>query len=197
MKHDWDMLRAEYVTGMKSYSEIAEAHGMLKSVLGRRARAENWPAQRMAYKQQVAKKAIQKQGNKDVRQLAVLMDAAESLSYQLLEVINDDEQFHRYVDSGYVENAYGEKVHMHNDYVSEKADTKALSNAARALADMTRTMRNLYGLPDYQDKEKSRMEKRKLKMQEEKQGSRIAEGMTGVVEMPPRGVPDENALEVE
>jgi hypothetical protein len=197
VKHDWDKLRAEYVTSMKSYSEISEEHGILKSVLGRRAKAENWPAQRIAYKQEVAKKAIQKQGNKDVRQLAVLMDAAESLSYQLLGLINDDEQFYRYVDSGYVEDARGVKVHMHNDYVSEKADTKALSNAARALADMTRTMRNLYGLPDYQDKEKSRMEKRKLKMLEEKKGTDLPEGSYGVAMMPGRGEEDPNAVEVE
>lgn len=198
MQHDWDKIRVEYVTSGKSYRELSEEHGVQKSLLGRHARLENWPAQRLQYRQEVAQRAIKKQGNKDVRQLAVLMDAAELLAYQVLETVNDETQFYRYVDSGYVKDPTGMMQHVHNDYVSEKVDTKALSNTAKALADMTRTMRNLYGLPDYQDKEKARMEKRKLKLLEERKtdGSNVGDECGVAVMSEIRGE-DPNAVEVE
>lgn len=196
MTHDWEKMRAEYVTSLKSYTQISEEHGVARSLLGRRARIENWPAQRIAYRQKVARDAVKRQGSKDTRQLAALMDAAELMSYQVLDLLNDEEQFKRYFDSGYVKDEMGRTQHVHNDFVSDKVDTKALSNAARALADMTRTMRNLYGLPDYQDKEKARQEKRRMKLLEEKKGGN-ADGDWGVVEMPGILPEDPNALEVE
>ena len=197
MQRDWDKIRAEYVTSSKSYTQLSEEHDVQRSLLGRHARQENWPAQRAQYRQKVAREAIKKQGSKDARQLAALMDAADLLAFQILDMVNDEEQFHRYVDSGYVRDARGDYKHVHHEYVSEKVDTKAVSNAARALSDMTRTMRNLYGLPDYQDKEKSRMEKRKLKLLEEKQTNVVTDADCGVVMMPGRDGEDPNAVEVE
>lgn len=196
MKHDWEAMRLDYVTSLKSYSQISEEHQVARTLIGRRARAENWPAQRVQYRQQVARGALKKQGSKDTRQLAALMDAAELMSYQVLDLLNDEEQFNRYFDSGYVKDDMGRMQHVHHDFTSEKVDTKALSNAAKALADMTRTMRNLYALPDYQDKEKARQEKRRIKLLEEKRTG-IADGDCGVVEMPGILPEDPNALEVE
>lgn len=196
MQHDWEKLRVEYVTTLKSYTQLSEEHGIQRSLLGRRARMENWPVQRAAYRKKVTSDAIKRQGNKESKHLAALIDAADMLAYQVLEAVNDEEQFRRYFDSAYEKGADGRLHHVHDDFVSEKVDTKAMSNTARTIADLTRTIRNLNSLPDYQDKAKERMEKRKQKLLEEKNGSGLREGEYGVAEIAARMPLDENAVEV-
>lgn len=195
MQHDWDKLRAEYVTTLKSYTQLSEEYDIPRSLLGRRARQENWPAQRVQYRRKVTNDAIKRQGSKEARQLAALIEAADALAYQVLEAVNDETQFKRYFDSAYEKDAAGRLHHVHDDFLSEKVDTKAMSNTARTIADLTRAMRNLNSLPDYQDKAKERTEKRKLKALEEKRGD-LEPGMTGVVEISARVPLDENAVEV-
>lgn len=196
MEHDWEKLRAEYVTTLKSYTQLSEEHGIQRSLLGRRARMENWPAQRAAYRKKVTSDAIKRQGNKESRQLAALIEAADMLAFQVLEAVNDEEQYKRYFESGYEKDAAGRLHLVHDDFVSEKVDTKAMSNTARTIADLTRAIRNLNSLPDYQDKAKERQEKRRQKLLEEKNGSGLGEGEYGVAEIAARKPLDENALEV-
>lgn len=198
VQHDWDRIRAEYVAGKCSYAQLAQEHGMLKSQLGKRARAEDWPAQREAYRKRVADAAIRKRRYKDTEQLEGLISAGEKMVVVLQRVMQDDHQFNRYVDTAYEKDATGQLHHVKTDYVSDKVDTKALANATRALSEMTRVMRNLYGLPTKMELEKLELEKRKVKMQEQKQQMDTGVGGdTGVVLMPERKPESQDALEVE
>lgn len=197
MQHDWDKIRAEYVAGKETYEQLAARHGMLKSQLGKRAKQEDWPGQRAAYRKSVAETTIRKRRYKDSEKLVGLMEAADQMVGHIQRLMADEDQFRRNVDSTFVKTESGAWEHRKQEFLTKKVDTKALANAARALSEATRVVRDLYELPTKQEREKGKLETRKLKLLEEKQGSMAAQGNTGVVEMPGRGPLDENALEVE
>lgn len=196
VQHDWEKIRAEYVAGNESYEQLATRHGMLKSQLGKRAKQENWPGQRAAYRKSVADATIRKKRYKDSEKLVDLMEAADNLVGHINRMMADENQFRRNVDSMFAKGADGQYRHMKQEFLSNKVDTKALVNAARALNETTRAVRDLYNIPTRAEKDKKKLEERRLKLLEEKKGG-AADGMTGVVEMPVQGAVDENALEVE
>jgi hypothetical protein len=72
-----------------------------------------------------------------------------------------------------------------------------LNNAARALNDTVRAVRDLYGLPTKAEKDKLELEKRKLKLLEDKQGGTYDGEGSGVAFMPQPLPEQEDALEVD
>lgn len=196
MHRNWDRIRAEYVSGSDSYEQLAQKHGMLKSQLGARAKKENWPGQRAAYRKSVADTTIRKKRYKDSEKLAGLMEAADDLAGHVQRMLADEDQFRRNVDSTFVKVTDGVVEHRKKEFLSAKVDTKALCNAAKALNEAIRAVRDVYNIPTQAEKDKKKLEERKLQMLETKRGE-AENGETGVVLMPAVLPESEDAIEVE
>lgn len=196
MQHDWDKIRAEYVAGKETYEQLAARYGMYKSQLGRRAKAEDWPAQRAAYRKSVADTTIRKKRYKDSEHLVGLMDAAEKLVGHVQRLMDDEDQFRRQVDSGFVKITDGVVEHRKQEFLTKKVDTKALVNAARALNEATRAVRDLYNIPTQAEKDRKALEEKRLRLLEDKRGD-VANGETGVALMAPVLEEAPDGVEVE
>lgn len=196
MHRDWDRIRAEYVSGSDSYEQLAQKHGMLKSQLGARAKKENWPGQRAAYRKSVADTTIRKKRYKDSEKLAGLMEAADDLAGHVQRMLADEDQFRRNVYSTFVKVTDGVVEHRKKEFLTVKVDTKALSYAARALNEAIRAVRDVYNIPTQAEKDKKKLEERKLQLLENKRGE-AENGETGVVIMPAVLPESEDAIEVE
>lgn len=196
MHRDWDRIRAEYVSGRDSYEQLAKKHGMLKSQLGARAKKEDWPGQRAAYRKSVADTTLRKKRYKDSEKLAGLMEAADNLTGHVQRMLADENQFRRNVDSGFVKVTDGVVEHRKQEFLSGKVDTKALSNAARALNEAIRAVRDVYNIPTQAEKDKKKLEERKLQLLENKRGD-TESSETGVVMMPAVLPESDDAIEVE
>lgn len=197
MHHDWEKIKTEYVAGQDSYEQLARKYGMLKSQLARKASRDKWPEQRRAYRQSVASATIRKKRHRDSEHLVELMDAAEHLIGHIQRTLEDDEQFRRNVESGFFKTEDGNWEFKKQEYLTKKVDTKALNNAARALNDTVRAVRDLYGLPTKAEKDKLELEKRKLKVLEDRQGGGVEAENTGVAFMPQPLPEMEDAVEVD
>lgn len=75
---DWDAIRQEYVTTLKSAKKIADEHGIVAGHVSRRCAAGGWVAQRKAFRKSVADKAIKKAEKKEIDRLAKLISAAST-----------------------------------------------------------------------------------------------------------------------
>lgn len=75
---DWDAIRQEYVTTLKSAKKIADEHGIVAGHVSRRCAAGGWVAQRKAFRKSVADKAIKKAEKKEIDRLAKLVAAADT-----------------------------------------------------------------------------------------------------------------------
>lgn len=196
MQHDWERIRAEYVAGKDTYEQLAARYGMHKSQLGRRAKEEDWPKQRAAYRKSVADNTIRKKRYKDSEKLCGLMDAADKLVGHIQHLMEDEKQFRRNVDSAFVKGEDGKYTHMAQEYVTRKVDTKALVNAARALNEATRAVRDLYNIPTQAEKDRKKLEERRLQLMEEKKEP-AGGGEYGVAMMAPVLEATEDGVEVE
>ncbi len=75
---DWDSIRQEYVTSLKSAKKIADEHGIVPGHVSRRCAEGGWVAQRKAFRKSVADKAIKKAEKKEIDRLANLISAADT-----------------------------------------------------------------------------------------------------------------------
>lgn len=183
MKIEWDRVRVEYVTGKATYKELGEKYGVSKVSVGKRAKAEKWVAQREAFRKSVASKAIVKKKERESEKLARLMDAADNLTDAVQRITADRQQFFRGVQLAAPEkNEEGSLEAMALEYVTRKADMKALASAAKALNELTRAVRNLYDLPTGEEQRNRKLAERKMRLAERREGAAV-EGQGGVIEI--------------
>lgn len=171
---DHEKARVDYVTGRATYAQIAEKYGVSRSHVGAVAKKEGWKKQRDAFRRTVTEKAVTRLADRGAAQLERMMDTADRLNGVLSRITEDRSQFFRWKESG-DEGA--------QEYVLNKADTKALKNATAALFEMVRITRNLYGLPDRMAERKDRREEKRLKLAESQAGN-VTESQAGIVLMP-------------
>lgn len=196
VQRDWEKIRAEYVTGNESYEQLAARHDMHKSQLGKKAKEENWPAQRATYRKSVADATMRKKRYKDSEKLAGLMDAADKLIGHVQRLMDDEDQFRRRVDSGWVKVTDGVVEHRKQEFLTKKVDTKELVNAARALNEATRAVRDLYNIPTQAERDRKALEEKRLRLLEDKRGD-VASSETGVALMAPVLEETDDGVEVE
>lgn len=183
MKVDWNQVRVEYVSGKQTYKDLAEKYGVSKVAVGRKAKAEKWVAQREAYRRNVATKALGKKQERESEKLARLMDAADNLTDAVQRITADRQQFFRGVQLAAPEkNEEGSLEAMALEYVTRKADMKALASAAKALNELTRAVRNLYDLPTGEEQRNRKLAERKMRLAERREGAAV-EGQGGVIEI--------------
>jgi type I site-specific restriction endonuclease len=183
MKVDWNRVRVEYVSGKMTYKDLAEKYGVSKVMVGKRAKAEKWVAQREAYRRSVAEKALGKKKERDTEALARLQEATEALSESIERILQDKQQFFRGVQLGAPEkDEDGILRATALEYVTRKADMKALASAAKAMNEITKAVRNLWDLPTGEEQRARKLAERKMRLAERREGAAV-EGQGGVIEI--------------
>ena len=183
MRIDWDKCRMEYVSGQDTYSQLAEKYGVSKVSVGKRAKAEKWVAQRTAYRRSVANKALGRKKDRDAEKLSKLMDAADNLVDSIKRITQDKQQWYRGVQLGTPEkDEDGVLQAVAVEYVTAKADMRALNNAAKALNELTKAVRNLHDIPTGEEERDRKLAERKMRLAERREGV-AAEGAGGVIEI--------------
>jgi hypothetical protein len=183
METDWQKMRAEYVAGTDTYAQLAEKYGVHKNSVVRHGKEERWQDQRRAFRQSVATKAIGKARDRQAEKLERLMVAADAMVEIVERITSDKQQFFRQYE---VDKAKDEETGALRavalEYVTRKADMKALKNATSALNELTKAVRNLYDLPTGEESRRRKLEERKMKLMERREGAEVA-GSGGVIEI--------------
>ena len=194
---DWEAARLAYVSGRKTYSEIAAQFGVAKSSVSAHGKTEQWAAQRSAWRRSVANRAIRRKGEQEAERLAKLMDSAEQLIGHLNRVTRDKDQFFRR-EAPIPTKLVPESMQAPLEYISGIADTKALNNTTKALNELTKAVRNLYDIPTGEEKRAHNLAVRKLSIEEKKNHAGVDPDQYGVVLMPETQLPDtDGAVEVD
>lgn len=176
-KIPWDEIRTKYIAGRQSCRELAEEYGIRAKMVSDRCAKEGWRADRKAYRESTGKKALAQASRAQARELAGLLRASDRMVQELERLLQDNEQFYRYLS--------GEETT--EERVFKKADTKAMRNVATALREMTSVMRNLYGLPTQAEAESQRVAAERLELEKEKTAQQKGGGAVVSLE----GMPDE------
>ena len=168
---DLEKIRAEYVTGDMSYTQLAAKHGLNASSLRREGAKGKWADQRKAFHKTLADKAIEAKKNQGLREIERQMKLAVRFNDMLERLMDDPEQFYKVVTPK------GEEL------ITTKADTRAMKHAADMFSEVIKATRNLYGIPDRMEDRKDRREERRVKLAENQAGN-VSESQAGIVLMP-------------
>lgn len=183
METDWQKMRAEYVAGTDTYAQLAEKYGVHKNSVVRHGKEERWQDQRRAFRQSVATKAIGKARERQAEKLERLMTAADAMVEIVEKITADKQQFFRQYEVGQTKDEETGRLHaVALEYVTRKADMKALKNATSALNELTKAVRNLYDLPTGEESRRRKLEERKMRLMERREGAEVA-GSGGVIEI--------------
>lgn len=182
---DWVTIEAEYVGGEATYAELARAHGVHPSLVGKRAAAHDWRKKREKYREKVGEKILRKTATKKANKLASLQTSADKLAGRIATMLEDDKAFNKYL----VEVGRGRGEYSTEERTFSKTDTKALRDVVAALKDLTATMRNLYGIATEQEAAQLEIARERLQLDKAKaaQATGPEIGETGVILLPDAG----------
>ena len=143
-KTDWEALKAEYAAGSMSYREMAAAHGLAQSSVNKMAKAMDWVGARARWRRDSAAAAVRACGRARKKELESVMDSAGRMAKHLERVLADDEQFYRQVMEVKQYDKQGRFCGKKMQEVrTQKADSRAMSDIARALRELAGTMQGL------------------------------------------------------
>ena len=170
LTHDeawWLDVMLEYVANNTSLAELARARKVSYSTLVKRAKRENWEAERARYRQMVVRKATNRLSSEHVRHYRALLSANDRLARSLETSLKNGEE--------YIYNA-GTK-----DEVTGKQINVAFLSNVSALIDKTREVADgLLGIMTVQEAEESELERAKI----DAGISAVSDG-GGVIVLPP------------
>ena len=195
---DWERARADYVTGKETYAQIAERYGVTKSAVGKRATGEGWARQRSKWRKGVADKVIAKKGTRAVERLSDLIDAVDNMMAQLKEITEDPKVWRRQYQTDIIQDEEtGKRRAVALNFLADKPDTRSMMRAARTAESLVRSARDLLDLPNREQRHREKMDERRMKLMERKEGEASA-GEGGIIEIP-AVLPEEpeNAIEVD
>lgn len=164
VKWDWDKLRTEYICGNISLLKLSEKHGVPYKTINHRSTKERWGQQKIEYRSRVGRRAVEKLATKAAGALAEEFEVANEITKVLRAALRDAQQFNRYV--GTEGQGMGESELV--ERVFSKVDMRALESAAKTLATVEQIKRGIAGLLTVQDEHKIDMDKRRLKLEEQK-----------------------------
>ncbi len=174
---DWDALKTEYITGGMSYRVLAQKHSLSASQVEKVASRNGWPAARKRWREDNAAQAARACGKKRVAEMVRLMNSVSAMTSRVERVMGDEDQFYRHLVS---EPQYDRAGHWTGNRTEEKtfekADTKAISDMAKAMRELTATVRNLWGVPTQAEAEAQEIARRRLELDEEKAGREAQSG---------------------
>lgn len=138
---DWVAIKTEYLTTSTSYRKLAAKYEVSFSTLQSRAKKEGWTAARKKAQKKIMTKTVEKVTRKRAYKMDKLMQAADNMS----EVIE------RYSSE-------------YDNFVNDEGFKNATSikSIATAIKELTLAVRDLYDMPNMLDREKLKLEKRKV-----------------------------------
>ncbi len=183
--HNWEAIKAEYITTTISYRKLADKWGISFRTLADRAGREGWAEERNKHRNNVVKKTIQKVTAKTstdaAEKLLRLQKSADNMSEVIERVFNDNDQFHRHIVQTRDGNLWDAE-----ERVYDKVDTKAIKDLAGALKDLAYVMRNVYDLPTKQEQSAMDIAADRLRLEQRKADADTPDGdEAGVVELAP------------
>lgn len=131
-RYHWGKIRTEYVTGEKSYRELAKKHGVSMSQLSEVASKEGWAKLRAEHRAETAAKAEQK--------------LAEQQSTELADELEGIRRTARNLSAALERKSAGKRM-----------DSKSLRELVSATKDLTAVLRDVFGQPNLMDQ--ARLEK--------------------------------------
>lgn len=183
---DWVPIRAEYIAGTVGYRKLAEKYSVSENALSARAKKEDWPQQRKQYRDKRGTDLVARYARMDTRKMEALFKASEKMADRLLDVMNDETQFLRYLVKD------GESGEL-REQTTGIYNTKAMKNTVGMLREMSGLLRSLNRIPTQAEAEAQWLGRRRLELEEEKlNGARTDEESTGIIEMAAQ-VPPEDA----
>lgn len=130
MAADWKALEAEYVAGDMSVAELAAKHGISKSTMSKQAAKGKWAEKRKKFGASVVSKALGRASAREAKKLDKVLEAACVLEDKVLNILEDAEQFNRYICGN------GENPALMKERKFKKADTRAMRDLAAVLKDL-------------------------------------------------------------
>lgn len=203
-KIDWNKIKKDYLTGTFTAAELAQKYGVPLSTLQKRMAKEKWKKAKEKTGNQVAiktaKKTVEKVStrlaNKAALQLDRELEAANLLTMAILDALQDQDQFRRYIveirgekleekEEKGMKKQVKVKVTNLQEQLFEKRDAKALMNMASALASVEATKRRILGLLTAAEEKSVELAEKRLAMDREKMGVLDDEGREcGIVQLP-------------
>lgn len=178
---DWSAIKAEYITGEMSTRALAAKHGLSVYAVCDHCSREGWVEQRARYREDVARDAVQEYRARDSHriadQLQDIAEAAQLTAQALLEAARDPEQYQRHL----VQESEKGKIRT-VERVFAKRDTRAALDLSKALGELGRTLRTVYGIPTYMEEQQLQQAREKLELERAKaQVGREGEESGGVL----------------
>ena len=147
---NWKKIETQYVAGDMSLRELAAKKKVSYSTLSKRASVGGWNKKREKFRDEVAKKALADARARGAQQLEKLMSAAGTLVDEAAAMLQDNEQFRRFI----VSEGQGEGVSETSEKIFNKRDTRAMKDLASVLKDLAPLLREHYGLQPEAEREK-------------------------------------------
>ena len=183
MRHDWDRIRAEYISGSESLRSLAAKHKVSLSSLGTRAAREDWAEARDTERKRVRGMAMARSRERRVKREAAALERVEGQIERIIgeieRALEDGEQLYRhiiYVGKG-----------KQDEQVLAKLDTKAARDYVAMLHELKEMLDEYNGTIQKREREELKLKKARLKLDTQKAGLQgsVDEGETGVIMMPP------------
>lgn len=157
-KHiDWCGIKTAYVTGSKSYADLAVEMNISKGSIALRARKEKWGDARAAFRNKVVDQVVSKRADSEALGLVKLLGAAEHMADALSDALQDERKFLHSISPG---------ADVSDD--GEKLDTRAIRDLTVSLKNMAQVLRSLYRLPTQAEAEAQKLAREKFEYQKEK-----------------------------
>lgn len=157
---DWKRMKHEYISGDESIRELAERHGVSRSVLARRASKEKWSAERTKYRDKVVNKSLARACTRDVQKLAGLQRSAVQLAADIERALED-------ADMPFLHKAAAEGGGLKDEKL-RTVNAKNLYALSRALRETTAAMRDLYGISTRAEEHAHKQAVERLAMERER-----------------------------
>lgn len=178
---EWELIRAEYVAGDMSTRALAHKYGLSAYAVCDHCAREGWVQARAEYRDSVAREAVQEYRARDSHriadQLQDIAEAAQLTAQALLEAARDPQQYQRHL----VQESEKGKIRT-VERVFAKRDTRAALDLSKALGELGRTLRTVYGIPTYMEEQQLQQARERLELERAKaQVGREGEESGGVL----------------
>ena len=167
-KHiDWCGIKTAYVTGNKSYADLAVEMNISKGSIALRASKEKWGEARAAFREKVVDKVVSKRADSEAKGLVKLLDAAEHMADALSDALQDEKILLHSISPG------GDAPED-----AEKLDTRAIRDLTMSLKNMAQVLRGLYRLPTQAEAESQNLAREKFEYQKQKGSEQTDQSVT-------------------
>lgn len=156
---DWDAIRQEYVTSLKSAKKIADEHGIVPGHVSRRCAEGGWVAQRKAFRKSVADKAIKKAAKKEADRLANLISAANTAGNVAALGLKRAEKAWKELD-GCAPEDKAELIGY--------TDSRTARDYTAIIKEVVSIMRDYYDIPTAAEREARELAKERVKIERER-----------------------------